>query len=47
MGAQAVAGAFDLDDDGVVEEPVEQRGCDDGVAEDFAPFRKAAVGGEE
>jgi hypothetical protein len=27
----------------VVEQPVEQRGGDDGVAEHIAPFRKAAV----
>jgi hypothetical protein len=43
VGAQAVAGAFDLDDDGMVEQPVEQRGGDDGVAEDLAPFGEAAV----
>ena len=31
----AVAGAFDLDDDGVVQQPVEQRGGDDRIAERF------------
>ena len=31
--AQAVAGTLDLDDDGVVEEPVQQRGGDDRVTE--------------
>jgi hypothetical protein len=46
VGAQSVAGPFDLYDDGVVEQPVEQRGGDDGIAEDLAPFREAAVGGE-
>ncbi len=45
--AQAVAGAVDLDDDGVVEQAVEQRGRDDGATEDFAPFGKAAVGRED
>ena len=45
--AQAVAGALDLHDDGVVQEAVEQRGGDDGVAEDLAPLGEAAVGGEE
>ena len=45
MATEAVAGALDADDDGVVEEPVEQRGGDDGVAEHLAPFGKAAVGG--
>jgi len=33
MLAQAVAGALDLHDDGMVEEPVQQRGGDDGIAE--------------
>ena len=33
--AQAVAGAFDLHDDSVVQQPVEQGGGDDGVAEHF------------
>jgi len=30
--SQAVAGAFDLHDDGVVQQPVEQGGGDDGLA---------------
>jgi hypothetical protein len=30
VGAKAVARPFDLDDDGVVQEPIEQRGGDDG-----------------
>ena len=47
MAAETIAGALDADDDGVVEEPVEQRGGDDGVAEHLAPFGKAAVGGED
>ena len=47
MRAQAVAGALDLDDDGVVEQPVEEGGCDDGVAEDLAPLGEAAVRGED
>ena len=29
--SQAVAGAFDLHDDGVVQQPVEQGGGDDGI----------------
>lgn len=41
--AHAVAGALDLNDDGVMEQTVEERGGDDGVAEDLAPFGKAAV----
>ena len=45
--AQPVAGAFDLDDDGVMQQAVEQRGGDDGIAEDLAPFGKAAVGGQD
>ena len=42
-----LAGTFDLDDDGVVEQPVEQRRGDDGIAEDLAPFCEAAVGGQD
>ena len=45
--AQPIARALDLDDDGMVEQPVEQRGGDDGIAEDVAPFGEAAVGGED
>ena len=41
--AQAVAGALDLNDDGVVQEPVEQCGGDDGMAEELAPLGEAAV----
>jgi hypothetical protein len=41
--AQPIARAFDLDDDGVVKEPVEERGRDDGIAEDIAPLGEAAV----
>ena len=36
MLAQAVAGASDLDDDGVVEKRVEEHGGDHGIAEDVA-----------
>ena len=45
--AQAVAGALDLDHHGVVQEPVEERGGDHGIAEDLAPLGKAPVGGED
>ena len=44
---EPIARAFDLDDDGVVEQPIEQRGGDDGIAEDLAPFGEAAVRGED
>ena len=47
MLTEAVARAFDLDDDGMVEKPVEQRGGDDGIAEDLTPFSEAAIGGED
>ena len=39
----AIAGALDLDDDGVMEQPVEQRGGDDGIAEQVSPFGEATV----
>ena len=38
---------LDLDHDGVVQQTVEQRGGDDGVAEDLAPFGEAAIRGED
>ena len=41
--AQAIAGPLDLDDDGVVKEPIGKRSCDDGIAEDLSPFGEAAV----
>ena len=47
MLAQAVAGALDLNDDGVVQQSVEQGRGDDGIAEHLAPFGEAAVGGED
>ena len=43
MLAQPIARAFDLDDDGVVEQPVKQGGGDDGIARDLSPLGKAAV----
>ena len=39
----AIAGALDLNDDSVVEQPIEQRGGDDGIAEDVSPFSEATV----
>ena len=47
MLPQPVTRAFDLDDDGVVQQPVEQGGCDDGITEDLAPFGESTVGGED
>lgn len=47
MLAHAVAGTFDLDHDGMVQQPVEQCGGDDGIAEDLTPFGEAAIGGED
>lgn len=43
MLPQPVAGSFDLHDDGMVKQSVEQRCCDDGVSEHIAPFCEAAV----
>ena len=39
MCAEAIAGPLDLDDDGVVEEAIEQCRGDDRVAEDVAPAK--------
>ncbi len=47
MLAQAVARTLDLNDDGVVKEPVEESRGHDGVAKDFSPFRESAIGGED
>lgn len=47
MLAQAVTRSLDLDDDDVMEETIEERGGDNWVAEDLAPFGKATVGGED
>ena len=47
MGAQPVACAGNLDHDSVVQETIEQRGGDDGIAEDFSPFRKSAIGRQD
>ena len=47
MLVHAIARALDLNDDGMVEQPIEQRGSDDGIAEQVAPFGEAAVGRED
>jgi hypothetical protein len=47
MGTEAVAGAFDLDDDRVVEEAIEKGGGDYWVAEEVGRFGEAAVRGED
>ncbi len=40
VAAQPVAGTLDLDDDGVVKKPIQEGGCDDGIAEDLAHSAK-------
>jgi hypothetical protein len=45
--AQAVALALEADDVGVVDESVDERGGDHGVAEDLAPGFEAAVAGDD
>ena len=47
MRPESVTGAFDLDDDGVVQQPVEQGGGHHWVAEHLGPFGEVAVGGED
>lgn len=44
--AGSVGVAVEVEDDGAVEEPIEHGCGDGGVAEDLAPGRDAAVGGE-
>jgi hypothetical protein len=41
MLTQTVARSFDLDDDGVVKQPIEQRGGDDGVVRRPRPIRQS------
>ena len=41
--AHAIAGALDLNDHGMMEQPIEERGGDDGIAEDLSPFGEATV----
>ncbi|MNT38334.1 hypothetical protein D3C72_1745210 [compost metagenome] len=43
MLPQPVAGSFDLHDDGMMQQSVEQCRRDDRVAKDIAPFCKTAV----
>jgi hypothetical protein len=45
--AKPITRSFDLDDDGVEQEAIEEPGRDDGIAEDFAPLGEAAVGRED
>jgi len=47
MLAQPVAGAFDVDNDSVVKQPVKQGSGDHWIAENLAPFGKAAIGGQD
>ena len=47
FAAEAVAVAFEAEDLGVVDEPVDHRGGDDVVAEDFAPGAEWLVGGDD
>ena len=42
MLAEPIARSLDLDDDGVVKQPIEQRGGDDGIAKNLAPFGAAS-----
>ena len=43
MLTHTIARSLDLDDDGMMEQAVEQRGGDDWAAEDVAPFGEATV----
>jgi hypothetical protein len=41
--AQPIAGSLDVDNDGMVEQAIEQRGGHNRMTEDAAPFGEAAV----
>ena len=47
MCSEPVAGAFDLDDDGVIQQAVEQGGDHDRIAEHFGPFGEGSIGGQD
>ena len=47
MPAQAVAGPFDVNHNGMMQQPIKLGGGHHGVAEDLSPLGKAAVGGED
>ena len=47
VGPQAIGVSLDLDDNGVVEQAIEESGGDHVVAEDLAPLLEGAVGGED
>ena|SRR5262245_227675 len=47
MLAQPIARAFDLDDNGLVKQPIEQRGRDDSIPEVVSPLGKYAVRGQD
>ena len=47
MFSEPVAVAGDLDHDGVVQQPVQERGGHDSVAEHFAPLAETAVGRQD
>ena len=44
MLTQPVTGALDVDDDSVMKQTIEQRGCDHRITENLPPFGKAAIG---
>lgn len=44
MATQAVAGTFNLDDNGVVQQPIHERGSNNRITEDLTPLSKASVG---
>ena len=47
MLTQPIAHPLDLDDNSMVKQAIEQSRCDDGIAEELAPFGEATVGGED
>ena len=47
MCSEPVAGALDLDDDGVMQQAVEQCGGHDRVAEHLGPFGESSIGGQD
>ena len=47
MLAQPVAGTLNVDHYGVMQQPIQQRCCDNRIAKNRPPFGKAAIGGQD
>ena len=47
MRSESIACAFDVDNDGMVQEPIQKCSSDDWIPEYFSPFSEATIGRED